>query len=223
MPVGLYTTPNASLIGKGDVTLYAPVYDPADGGISSTSFDAYVTGASSEVIKSGTLSAGSGATAVLQIPESTLDADVTSALRRVAGHHGTGNVLVRVGQQRLQDRHLGRTGVHQRAPPGLAHRTSTWIPGTPRSAATRPDTPWATPATFYFAPAHGQAAPTSYSYQLNDGEPVAAAATSGDASASITPTSQTAILTVSARSTRGQRQYVVLHDHRQRGGYRSYL
>ncbi len=202
VPVGLYTTPNASLIGKGDVTLYAPVYDP-DGGTLSTSFDAYVTGASSEVIKSGTLSAGSGATAVLQIPESTLDADVTSS--SYGGSPGTTELAVSWYVSVSNGSKTATSAVQEFTydTAGLGAPDIYLDSGDTTQCSNATGYTVGTPATFYFAPAHGQAAPTSYSYQLNDGEPVAVAATSGDASASITPTSQTAILTVSALNAAG--------------------
>ena len=83
-PTALATSPESdcsggSVVGDGDVTLYAHVFDP-DGDTLGVSYNAYVTGNPSEVIASSTpssLSETSGNTAGLLISEATLRADAS--------------------------------------------------------------------------------------------------------------------------------------------------
>ena len=209
-PTGLYTSPNASTIGKGDVTLYAPVHDP-DGGTLTVTMTAYVTGHSGEVIKSsGPISTGSGTTAVLRIPEATLVADVTSSAFSGLPSSTTMKVTwyasVSNGNPRQDATSALQAFTYDISQPGAP---GIFLDSGLGTACTRTDTTSftytvGTPASFYFAPAASdKGTPSGYTYQLNNGEPVSLPASGGKATAAITPTAQTNILTVYAFSPGG--------------------
>lgn len=72
-PKNLTTSPNASTIGNGSVTLNALVSDP-DGGTLTAKFNAYLDGHPSDQIASASPSAGSGTTASLFISQAKMNA-----------------------------------------------------------------------------------------------------------------------------------------------------
>lgn len=208
-PAALYTTPSAATIGKGDVSLNVPVYDP-DGGTLSATITATGT-ATGKTIASATMSAGSGTTAVLRIPEATLNSDVTSS-----AFGGTAaSTTLGVSWSATVSNGDGSFGTVTSAVKKFTYDMST--PGAPDiyldsgrtvpCTVTDPTSSYTytvgTPADLYLAPAPGQPAPSGYTYQLNDGEPVSVPASGGDATASITPTAQANILTVYALSAGG--------------------
>ncbi|HZR48529.1 MAG TPA: LamG domain-containing protein [Streptosporangiaceae bacterium] len=208
-PTGLYTSPNASTIGKGDVTLYAPVHDP-DGGTLTTTITAYVTGHTGEVIKSAAIPTGSGTTAVLRIPEATLVADVTSStfggLPSSTTMKVTWYATVSNGNHSQDATSALQAFTYDISQPGAP---GIFLDSALGTACTRTDTTSftytvGTPASFYFAPAAtDKGTPSGYTYQLNNGEPVSLPASGGKVTATITPTAQTNILTVYAFSPGG--------------------
>lgn len=208
IPTGLYTSPNASTIGKGDVTLYAPVHDPDSGTVLTTTITAYVTGHTGEVIKSASMS--TGPTAVLRIPEATLVADVTSSAFSGTPSSTTMKVswyaTVSNGNHSQDATSALQAFTYDISQPGAP---GVFLDAALNTACTRTDTTSftytvGTPASFYFAPAAtDKGTPSGYTYQLNDGEPVSVPASGGKATATITPTAQTSILTVYAFSPGG--------------------
>ena len=208
-PTGLYTAPNAATIGKGDVSLNVPVYDP-DGGSLTTTITATAT-ATGKTIASQTMQAGSGTTAVLRVLEATLAGDVTNS-----AFGGTPDSLtLGVAWSATVSNGDGSFGTVTSGIKKFTYDISQ--PGAPniyldsaRTAActvTDPTSSYTytvgTPASFYLVPAAGQAAPSGYTYQLNNGEPVSVPASGGAATAIITPTAQTNVLTVYAVSAGG--------------------
>lgn len=211
----LATSPNTSTIGRGSVYLDASVYSADPGNITlGVAFNAYVTGHPTEVITSssstpgttGYLSAASGTTAVLNIPQSTLDADVTSS---AFGGTGSSTSLAVSWTVTVSDGTLSSP-----ASAVQSFTYSTAAPGQPtvNDAAGQPcgtslstqAYQIGTPATFAFAPNGGTATPTSYTYQINGSSPVSVPANgSGAASAAVTPSSGANILTVTAVAAGG--------------------
>ena len=203
----LSTSPDASTIGRGDIYLDAPVSDP-DGGPLSVTFDAYVTGSPGEAIKSGTVTANSGTTAELYIPESTLAGDVTA-------YGGTSGELPVSWSATVTNGNQTVTSATQSFTydPATVGQPDIWIDsGLSQPCQGSSGYTVGTPATFYFAPSLGQTAPIGYSYQIDEGEPVAVTASGGTASAIVTPAGQTNLLTVSevnAAGTVGQQAVCV--------------
>lgn len=195
-PAGLTTSPKTSctaatpsIVGEGDVTLYAPVYD-RDGSVLNVGFSLWKTSDGSIVVPEKTgLTATSGTTAVLNVPQVTLDTAAGNAVTEFSWHAHVAD--------------------------GLA--TSSWSvtcnfsfdhtrPGRPTVAP--PDSSnVGQPATFTVAPPSTGTVPTSYMYQLNAGPPGIVTANDpanpGHASITITPTRFTNILSVSPLSAGG--------------------
>jgi hypothetical protein len=195
-PTGLTTSPKTSctaaaptIVGEGDVTLYAPVYD-RDGSVLNVGYSLWKTSDGSVVVPEKTgITAASGTTAVLDVPQATLDGAAGNAVTEFSWH------------------------VH--VADGLA--TSSWSitcnfsfdhtrPGRP--TVTEPDSSTVgQPATFTVAPPSTGTVPTSYMYQLNAGPPGIVTpddpANPGHASITITPTRFTNILSVSPLSAGG--------------------
>lgn len=198
-PTNLTTSPNESTIGNGTVTLNADVSDP-DGGALSVTFDAYVTGKPADVIASGTVSAGSGTGASLQIQGSTLDADVVSTAYGGTSGSTTMPVTWTVSAS---------NGTQTSGTASGSFTYDTAIPGAPTIYTDAGDTTECpgsgaytvgTAATFHILPAAGQGSPTNYSYQLNGMPAQTVAAASGNTTIQVTPTTLTNVLTVNGLS-----------------------
>jgi hypothetical protein len=220
-PTGLSTSPNAATIGRGDVALNVPVADPDGGGLAVTiTAAATSTGA---VIDSATMKAQpSGGITVLRIPEATLNADVISS----AFGGKPGNTTLGVSWSAVVSNGDGTFGTVASATKTFTYDISDL--GAPiiyldKSNSTQCTVTSeqgfsytaGTPASFYLAPGDtSQGIPVSYTYQLNNGEPVSVAASGGTATATIVPTQSTNILTVygvSAGGNTGQQQSCVIN------------
>ena len=198
----LSTSPAKSTIGNGSVALNAHVAD-VDGGTLSVTMDAYITGHTNEVIKSSSLSAGSGTTASMWLYQSVLNADITSSsFGNTSSTTSMGiswSVTVSNGNGQSVTSSV-ENFTYSTAQPGAPNiwsdsAKSIGCPGTGSYTV-------GTPATFYLTP-EGSTVPTSYTYQLNGGLPISVPATDDDATITVTPTSQTSVLSVSAIATSG--------------------
>jgi hypothetical protein len=203
----LSTSPNGSTIGDGSVALKADVSD-VDGGTLSVAFDAYITNHSGEVIKSATLPAGSGTGSTMWIYQPTLDADIVSS--------AFGNTATTTSMSISWSVTVTNANGQNATSAVQSFTYSTAVPGAPNiwvdSGHTTgcPNTPTnsytvGTAATFYLTPEVKDATkPTTYTYQLNGGQPINVSADSnGAATISVTPTSQLNVLTVDAIASSG--------------------
>jgi hypothetical protein len=192
----LTTSPNAAIIGRGDVILDAKVSDP-DGGTLPVAFTAEVNGNSSEIIKSGTVSNPNNSTAPLLVAQSLLDA--------ADAKYGT------AGSMTVTWTATATATDSDVSPPATMSTTASGkfvydnaIPGAPDVWSDTADTPCQgaagyTPgigATFQVSVPSGQTLPTSYSYQINDSAPVTTNAVSGLTPITIVPTGFANLLTV---------------------------
>ena len=205
----LSTSPNKALIGDGNVALNADVSD-VDGGTLSVAFDAYITGDTSEVIKSGTASTGAGAAASMWIYQPTLDTDIVSS--------AFGNKSTTTSMSISWSVTVSNGNGQSATSPVKTFTYSTAAPGAPgvytdsgydyacndsESLASPPSYTIGTPATFYLKPSTSDL-PSTYTYQLNGGQPISVpAGTDAETHISVTPTSQLNVLTVDAVGTDG--------------------
>ncbi|MFD5564285.1 hypothetical protein [Kitasatospora griseola] len=191
-PSGLSTSPATSctanpptVVGNGDVTLYANVSDPDAGGLNNTF--TVVKDGTSTVISSGNPWATSGTTSAFLIPRNTLVSAANGAATTFAW-----NVSSWDGS--------------------LTSPTSTTCKFTfdPTSPGAPTITPPANPAytvgtaaTFTFTPNASGSAPSSFLYQLNGEAPVSVAIGTGATTAAIKPTRAVNTLSVTSVSPGG--------------------
>ncbi|WP_404867874.1 hypothetical protein ACI1MP_05450 [Kitasatospora griseola] len=191
-PDGLNTSPPTScsanppsLVGNGDIALYANAND-SDGGALNAAFKVVKDGTST-VVASGTPGATAGTTASFLIPRNTLVSAANGAATTFAW-----NVYSSDGS--------------------LNSPTSTTckftfdptVPGAP--SITPPANPTytvGTAATFTFKSNASGATPSSFLYQLNGAAPASVTPVSGAATASIKPTRAVNTLTVTSVSPGG--------------------
>ncbi|MFJ1709455.1 hypothetical protein [Kitasatospora sp. NPDC088346] len=192
-PAPLTTSPQTScggtptVIGNGDVTLYAGVSDP-DGGTLGVAFTAVKTSTGAVVASSTTttLYATSGTTASLLIPRATLAAAAGSSPTDFSW-----NVLASDGIANS---------------PTSATCTFTFdptVPGAPSISQPGSSYTVGAAATFTVTANPTGTAPSSYLYQLNGAAPATVAASSGKATVTIKPTRRVNTLTVTAVSAGG--------------------
>lgn len=179
------TTP--TVIGNGDVTLYAGVND-ADGGAVGVAFTAVKTSTNAVVASTttSTLSATAGTTASLFIPRTTLADAANGAMTTFSWNVYTSDGIATsptsaTCQFTFDPTHPGAPVVTQNA--------SKYTVGTA--------------ASFGFAANPTGPTPASYLYQLNGAAPVSVSAASGSATVSVKPTRRVNTLTVTAVSPGG--------------------
>ncbi|MFF3918247.1 hypothetical protein ACFYZB_33055 [Streptomyces sp. NPDC001852] len=193
-PTDLSTSPATScqgdtLVGDGDVTLYAKVSDP-DGGTLGVDFRLSPHGSESGDAIAETdpakLTAQSGSTAVYVIPKATLES--------AAG----GSVTEFDWKVRATDFH--RTGAWST----ICHFSfDPTRPGTPVIAQPGASTVGQPLSIAVTAPGGGTV-PSRYQYQFNGGAPATVTAdTTGNATITVTPTSRTNTLSVTGMSAGG--------------------
>ena len=198
VPSNLSTSPNQPIIGNGSVSLNARAYDP-DGGTLTATFTAYIDKHTSEVIKSGSLSVGSGNPTSMSIPQTTIDADV---VKTAWGESSTNTTIVVDWLVTVTD-----SGGTSASSPVQNFTYSTATPGAPDISTDSADTSpcqgstnytVGTPVTLYFTHT-GSVLPTSYTYQLNAGAgQTAKVDVNSNGSATIIPTHSINVLTVNA-------------------------
>jgi hypothetical protein len=189
-PTALSSSPasacsGSTTVGNGDVILYAGVSDP-DGGALSASFTSYNT-STKATLDNASVTATSGATAALRIPQATLDAAAAGAVTGFSWN-------VKVSDGTLSS----GTSVT------CSFKFDPTIPGPPSINGCEDTTGTiGTPVSFAVTPPSSGTAPASYDVQLNGAAPATVTATSGDATATVAPTRGTDILTVTAISAGG--------------------
>ncbi|MEV6023032.1 hypothetical protein [Streptomyces sp. NPDC052036] len=178
-----------TIVGDGDVTLYAKVSDP-DGGTLGADFRLSPHGSESgnAIAKSdpAQLTTQSGSTAVYIIPKATLES--------AAG----GSITEFDWKVRATD--FTRTGDWST----ICHFSfDPTRPGTPVIAQPGPSTV-GQPLSIAISAPSGGTAPSGYQYQLNAGAPANVTAdASGNATITVTPTSRTHTLSVTSMSAGG--------------------
>jgi hypothetical protein len=205
-PTSLTTSPNASLIGEGDVTLSALVSDP-DGGTVDVAFDAYVTGHASEVVDSTSYSdysVPSHTFASMVIPKVTLNNDVISS--SFGGTASSTSLAISWNVTVSDGTLIGETSAidtftYSTATPGTPYIYDST--GTTDCVSSIQTYQVGTAAAFTFKPNGGTTTPTSYTFQLNGAAPISVTAASGDATVDIKPARRTNILTVTAVAASG--------------------
>ncbi len=218
---GLSTSPPAncatgtSVLGNGTVGLNAAVLDK-DGtatGNLSVAYAVYAAGKTADTVASGTLDRASGTTATLNLTDTELD--------NAAATYGSSGQVKITWSATVSD---GLPGVPTSSA-SCSFIFSNAIPGQPNitDSAGNPgcDTLSYTvgaAASFTLSPnAHSTVNPTSYTYQLNGGNPVTVAASTTSpfgASIAITPTRRTNVLIVNAVANSGnigQSNYCVIN------------
>lgn len=192
-----------TVLGDGDVYLKAAVAD-ADGGTLSVAYDDYAGTTTTDTVHAGTVSAGSGTTAQLEL--------TASELQTAAADYGSGgevtihwSATVTTGLSGVPASSASCTFIFNDAAPGAPTVTdSSGNPGCGTLSYTV-----GTPAAFTAAAADGtmtSTKPVSYTYQLNGGNPVtvtASAAAPYSAALTVTPARLTNILDVTATGTGG--------------------
>ncbi|MYS25064.1 MULTISPECIES: LamG-like jellyroll fold domain-containing protein [unclassified Streptomyces] len=184
-------TGSVTVIGNGDVSLYAKVADP-DGGALKVSYQAWKTGTGT-TIQAGTLSATSGTVAPpLIMKKATLDAAAANAVMAVSW-----NVSVSDGS--LSSKSASTTCRFNFDPtiPGAPDITDSTGADCGDSTSAAAYTV-GTAAGFTIHPTTGST-PSSYLYQVNGGAPQ----TTTKTTFSVKPSRGTDILTVTARSAGG--------------------
>ncbi|GAA3273475.1 hypothetical protein GCM10020218_018230 [Dactylosporangium vinaceum] len=188
-PSGLRTSPvttcagTPTTVGDGLVSLYAPVSDP-DGGNVGVAFKIWRTsdGQVEKTSDPAVLTAASGTTAVLQVPELTLKTASGSVVTSFSWA-----VYVTDGS------------INSAWSTTCTFNFDPTRPGTP--VVTRPASPaMGQAATFTIAKPVTGAVPSAYMYQLNGGAPQQESATSGNATITVTPERFTNVLTVTGLS-----------------------
>ncbi|MEJ3742015.1 hypothetical protein WEI85_01770 [Actinomycetes bacterium KLBMP 9797] len=190
-PTDLSTAPATScdaatptIVGDGQVTLYAPVSDP-DGGVLGVAFALWATATPGAILVSSdpsSLTASSGTTAVLTIPVATLRTASGGAVTQFSW--------------RVQVTDFTRTSDWSATCDFLFDPTRTEAPVvTPPVAATVGQ-----PVTITVAPAATGPTPARYWYQLNAGPPGVVTATGGTAALTLVPRSPANNLTVTGLS-----------------------
>jgi hypothetical protein len=207
-----------SILGNGTVTLDASVYDK-DGdstGSLNANYTVYAAGTTADNIKTATLSAGSNTTAELQIAASTLQSAVSK--------YGSDDEVKVTFAVNVSD---GLPGVPASTTSTCSFTYSTAVPGEPNIADSAGNSGCdtlaytvGTSAGFTLEPNGTSTAstePTSYTYQLNGGNPVTVSTNSAakyDAGITVTPTRRTNILSfnaVAAGGNIGQANYCTIN------------
>lgn len=201
-PTGLKTSPTTSctaatptVVGDSSVSLYAPVSD-RNGGVLGVSFKVTRTsdGASVATSDPNKLTASSGSTPVLVVPQ--------SELRKYAGYTGPGTGTVTSFSWRVQATDFRTPSDWSVTCKFIFDPTRT---GKPEVELASPDAPIVVgqPVTFAVTAPSGGSTPTSYSYQLNSAPPIIIAASAGNASITLKPTRYTNTLVVTGISAGG--------------------
>lgn len=189
-PTALSTSPasacaGTTTVGNGDVILYAGVSDP-DGGALSATFTSSNT-ATKATLDNATVTATSGATAALRIKQATLDTAAAGAVTAFSWN-------VKVSDGTLSS----GTSVT------CSFKFDPTTPGPPSINGCEDTTGTiGTPVSFAVTPPSTGTAPASYDIQLNGAAPATVTAAAGNATATVTPTRSTDILTVTAISAGG--------------------
>jgi hypothetical protein len=199
-PTALTTSPATScsassptIVGNGEVILYAGVSDP-DGGALSATFNAYNTATNATIdiagvpVNSNPVTATSGTTAALLIPQSDLDAAADGAVTEFSWYVTVSDGTLSSGQSATCNFSFDPT-----------------TPGTPSVAACQGSAQTiGAPVGFAVTPNSSGTTPASYEAQLNGEAPVSFNAnSSGDATVTVTPTRFADVLTVVALSAGG--------------------
>lgn len=195
-PTGMSTSPatacaaaTSTIVGDGQVTLYAPVSD-RNGGVLGVTFNLWKTSAPGAIIVSSNpnqLTYSSGTTAVLTVPVATLRSAAGGAITQFSW---------RVRATDFNQSSDWSTTCTFRFDPT---RTGPPTVTQPADGATT----IGQSVTVNVAPPAGSSTPTSYLYQLNGGPPGTVTANSGNATITVTPTRFTNTLTVTGLSAGG--------------------
>ena len=200
-----------SVLGNGNVTLDAAVYDKDGTATGSLTVDyaAYADGDTADTFatnKSMSVSAGSGTTAALVLSATDLESAVTK--------YGSNDEVKITWTASVSD---GLSGVASSPTASCTFTFSTALPGAPNildsagnpCAASALSYTVGTAATFTLEPNGTSSAatePTAYIYQLNGGNAVTVAASTSSpysATISVTPARRTNVLTVDATAAGG--------------------
>jgi hypothetical protein len=192
-PTGLSTSPATSctanpptIVGDGWVYLYAPVSD-RDGGNLGVAYKLWKTSDASQTplasSNPNTLTYTSGTTAVLVVPQATLKTAAGAAITEFSWHVQVTDGIATSAWSTTCNFNFDPT------------RT-----GAPIITAPTASTAVGQPATFSITPPPTGTAPSSYLYQLNGGPSGQVAASSGNATITVTPTRFTNTLTITGLS-----------------------
>ncbi len=185
-PASSCTAASPTILGNGDVILYAKVSDP-DGGSLSATFSSFST-ATSATLDDATVPATSGTPATLRIKQATLDTAAGGAVTEFSWNVKVSDGTLSSGTS---------TTCHFKFDP-----TS---PGSPSITGCEGTTGTiGTAVSFPVTPNTSGTIPSSYNVQLNGAAPqTVTAGASGDATITVTPTRGTDALTVTAISAGG--------------------
>ncbi|GAA1932916.1 hypothetical protein [Kitasatospora viridis] len=176
-----------TVIGNGDVTLYAGVSDP-DGGNLGVAFSLVNSGTGQQIASSDTssLQATSGTTTALFVPRSTLVGNANGALTTYQW-----NVWTTDGRLNSPTSAMCKFTFDPTHPgaPSITQQATSYTVGTA--------------AGFTIAPNATGSTPASYLYQLNGANPQSVSATNGNATVTIKPTRRVNVLTLTAVSPGG--------------------
>jgi hypothetical protein len=189
-PTALSTSPasacsGTTTVGNGDVILYAGVSDP-DGGALSATFTSYNT-ATKATLDNATVTATSGTPAALRVKQAVLGTAAGGAVTQFSWNVKVSDGTLSSGTSVTCSFKFDPTTPGPPSVNGCENTTATI--GTAVSFGVT-------------APSSGTA-PASYDVQLNGATPASVTASSGNATATVTPTRGTDILTVTAISAGG--------------------
>ncbi|HEV2638438.1 MAG TPA: LamG-like jellyroll fold domain-containing protein [Actinocrinis sp.] len=183
---------NGNPVGKGSITLYAPVDSPAGNNLT-TSFTLTKSGSSTNLLTSGNTVSGGNTTATLPVAQTILDG-------AAGGTTTTFDWSASTTDGTLSANSPACSFTYNPNAPGQPTVTATGSPLCTSSARV----PIGTTCSFSVVPADdGSSIPISYTYQLNSSVPSVAPASSGDATFSIQLPQEVNTLTVIGVSSGG--------------------